>query len=245
MILLRLESPRDIMMIKDYAPSQVTPIVSGDAVQSMVHDLRTPMTVIKGNLQLLLSGIMGRLSDEQLTLIQRSIGPLEELILMTENLLQASSMEKSGFSLKLEPTELDKLLSDTIDFYSTAFKQREMQIYRHGNTFGTKLCVDAHWMRRVLSNLIWNAYKFTPDHGKVMVYVRHSGDDLELVVEDNGRGIPPRNWPPFSTNTRRLPLTTTASWEAAWAFGSASASWRCMAAPSAPNPNRAKAAASF
>jgi signal transduction histidine kinase len=179
-----------MIMIKDYSPSQVTQVVSGDAVQSMVHDLRTPMTVIKGNLQLLLSGIMGHLSEEQLMLIQRSVGPLEELILMTENLLQASSLEKSGFSLKLEPTELDKLLSDTIDFYSTAFKQREMEIYRHGNTFGTTLRVDAHWMKRVLSNLIWNAYKFTPDHGKVILYVRHSGDNLELVVEDNGRGIP-------------------------------------------------------
>jgi len=148
------------------------------------------MTVIKGNLQLLLSGVMGRMSEEQVMLIQRSVGPLEELILMTENLLQATSLEKTGFNLKLEETELDKLLSDAIDFYSTPFKQREMQIYRHGNTFGTRLRVDVFWMKRVLSNLIWNAYKFTPDHGKVLIYVRHNGDDLDLVVEDNGRGIP-------------------------------------------------------
>ena len=164
--------------------------MSGDAVQSMVHDLRTPMTVIKGNLQLLLSGMMGKMSTDQLMLIQRSVGPLEDLILMTENLLQATSIEQAEFNLKLEDTELDKLLSETIDFYSTPFQQREMQIYRQGNTFGTRLHVDAFWMKRVLNNLIWNAYKFTPDHGKVILYVCHNGDALDLVIEDTGRGIP-------------------------------------------------------
>ncbi len=161
-----------------------------DVVQSMVHDFRTPITVIKGNLQLLLSGVMGQMSDEQLLLIQRSVGPLEDLILMTENLLQAATLEKSELTLKLEDTDLDKLLSETIDFYAVPFKQREMEIYRDGNTFGTKLRVDPFWMKRVLHNLIWNAYKFTPDHGKVMVQVDHKKDGLELAVEDTGRGIP-------------------------------------------------------
>jgi len=177
-------------MIKKYPSSPVAEIISGDAVQSMVHDLRTPITVIKGNLQLLLSGVMGQMSDDQMLLIRRSVGPLEDLILMTENLLQSAALEKTELTLKLEDTELDKLLSETIDFYSVPFKQRAMEIYRDGNTFGAKLRVDTFWMKRVLSNLIWNAYKYTPDHGKVLIYVQHSADDLELVVEDNGRGIP-------------------------------------------------------
>jgi len=148
------------------------------------------MTVIKGNLQLLLSGMMGQMTEEQLMLIQRSVGPLEDLIQMTENLLQSAALEKSDLTLKLETTDLDKLLSDTIDFYAVPFKQREMEIFRDGNTFGQKLQVDAFWMKRVLNNLIWNAYKFTPDHGRVTVQVAHRGQDLELIISDNGRGIP-------------------------------------------------------
>jgi len=164
--------------------------MSGDAMQSIVHDLRTPITVIKGNLQLLLSGVMGQMSPDQLLLLRRSISPLEDLILMTENLLQSATLEKDDLKLKLEETDLDKLLSDTIDFYSIPFKQREMEIRWDGNTFGTKLRVDVFWMKRVLNNLIWNAYKFTPDHGKVLIYARLNGKGLDLVVEDNGRGIP-------------------------------------------------------
>src|SRR5258708_38010531 len=126
-------------MINANTSSAAARIMHQDTVQSVVHDLRTPMTVINGNLQLLLSGVMGQMSEEQLMLIQRSVGPLEDLILMTENLLQSATLEKSELTLKLEETDLDKLLSETIDFYASSFKQREMEIYRDGNTFGTKL----------------------------------------------------------------------------------------------------------
>jgi signal transduction histidine kinase len=177
-------------MLRANTSSPAAHLTHQDTVQSVVHDLRTPMTVIKGNLQLLLSGVMGPMSDEQIELIQRSVGPLEDLILMTENLLQSAALEKSELTLKLEDVDLDKLLADTIDFYSIPFKQREMQIFRDGNTFGQRLRVDIFWMKRVLSNLIWNAYKFTPDHGKVVIQAFHRQGGLDLIIEDNGRGIP-------------------------------------------------------
>jgi signal transduction histidine kinase len=177
-------------MLRTIHTSPIGHMMNQDAVQSVVHDLRTPMTVIKGNLQLLLSGVMGDMSAEQLLLIQRSVGPLEDLILMTENLLQAATVEKDDLALKKEATDLDKLITDTIEFYTTPFKQRDMKIFRDGNTYGMKLNLDTFWMKRVLNNLIWNAYKFTPDHGQVIVKVAHTEKGLDLTIEDTGRGIP-------------------------------------------------------
>src|SRR5581483_3098236 len=106
--------------------------LQNDAVQSVVHDLRTPMTVIKGNLQMLISGMMGQMTDDQMLLLRRSVAPLEDLILMTENLLQSSTLEKGELALKLEEADLDALLSETIEFYKIPFSQRNMQIYREG-----------------------------------------------------------------------------------------------------------------
>lgn len=165
-------------------------VMNQEVLQTVVHDLRTPMTVIKGNLQLLLSGIMGNMTDEQLKLIQLSVGPLEDLILMTENLLQAATLEQDTLQLNREPVNLDRLLNETVEFYANPFKQRAMQLFREGNTYGTKVNMDAFWLRRVLGNLIWNAYKFTPDHGKVTLHVRHKGPGLEIAVQDTGCGIP-------------------------------------------------------
>lgn len=161
-----------------------------ETLQTVVHDLRTPITVIKGNLELLLSGIMGELSAEQMKLLERSVGPLEDLILMTENLLQVPKLESGEMTLTLQDVDLDQILAEAIDFYQTPFRQRGMQLYRQGNSQGLRLHVDAFWLRRVLHNLIWNAYKFTPDNGQVFVHVQRQADGVDLVVEDTGCGIP-------------------------------------------------------
>src|SRR5258708_24459543 len=102
-------------MIRMNTLSPVAHMMGQDEVQSVVHDLRSPMTVIKGNLQLLLSGVMGHMTDEQLMLIQRSVDPLEDLILLTENLLQSATLEQKDLSIHLEEIDLDKFLADTIE----------------------------------------------------------------------------------------------------------------------------------
>src|SRR5258706_14140545 len=138
-------------MLRAQPISPVAHLMQQEDVQSVVHDLRSPMTVIKGNLQLLLSGVMGQMTQEQLMLIQRSVGPLEDLILMTENLLQSTALDKNDLEIKLEETDLDKLLTDTIDFYSSTFKQRDRELFRAGNSFGLKIRMDTFWMKRVLN----------------------------------------------------------------------------------------------
>src|SRR5438477_611051 len=136
-------------------------VMQNEMMQSVVHDLRTPMTVIKGYLQILMSGVMGEMPEEQRQLLERSVGPLEDLILLTDNLMQSISLQKDNVPLNLAEADLDLLLSETVEFYKLPFQQRGMLIYRDGNTLGAKIKVDAFWMRRVLHNLVWNAYKFT------------------------------------------------------------------------------------
>lgn len=170
--------------------SPLLDLMRQETVQSVVHDLRTPITVIKGYLHVLLSGVVGQMPDEQKQLIERSVGPLEDLILLTENLLQSVILDNGGLKLHLAATDLDLLLAETIEFYQLPFKQREMDIYREGNTLGLQLMADGFWLKRVLHNLIWNAYKFTPNGGKVSLHVRHLAEGVDIIVQDTGRGIP-------------------------------------------------------
>jgi signal transduction histidine kinase len=165
-------------------------LMQNDMVQSVVHDLRTPMTVIKGYLQLLISGRLGEMPVEQKDLLQRSVGPLEDLILLTDNLIQSLSLQKDD--VKLEPVwvDLDQLLAETIRFYQLPFQQRHMAIYRDGNTLGRQIHIDPFWFKRVLNNLVWNAYKFTPDGGHVSFHVEAVDGGLQVNLRDTGRGIP-------------------------------------------------------
>jgi len=165
-----------------------------DAFQSVVHDLRAPMTVIKGYMQLLLSGIAGPMTDEQTKFLKRSVAPLEELILMTDNLMQTMNLEKDEFQLKMEAVDIGQMINDLMMFYELPFQQRHITLTQDAQPAMTFVRADPFWLRRVLHNLIWNAYKFTPDGGSVNIKVvidSHPGHEgLTISVQDSGLGIP-------------------------------------------------------
>ena len=165
-----------------------------ESLQSVVHDLRTPMTVIKGYLQMLLSGFAGPMTEEQEKFLQRSVAPLEELILMTDNLMQTINLEKDEFQLKMEAVEIDLMIGDLLSFYELPFQQRHITLTQEALPSNTFVRADPFWLRRVLHNLIWNAYKFTPDGGHVNIKAAidcHPGHEgLTISVQDSGLGIP-------------------------------------------------------
>ncbi len=169
----------------------LTDLLKQEMLQSMVHDLRTPIAVIKGNLMILLSGMMGQLPADQKMLLERSMGPIEEMLQMTDNMLQASKLEDQQVSIERRPMDLDRLIAETIEFYETPFQQRHLRIFRDGNTVGVRLNADVFWVKRVLHNLIWNAYKYTPENGNVSLQVTHKGSAIEVAVQDTGCGISP------------------------------------------------------
>src|SRR4051794_3306687 len=109
-------------MRSDQINMQLLNVMQNDMMQSVVHDLRTPMTIIKGYLQLLISGTMGEMASEQMALLQRSVGPLDDLIQLTDNLMQSVSLQKDQVELELSPVQLDRLLAETIEFYQLPFQ---------------------------------------------------------------------------------------------------------------------------
>jgi signal transduction histidine kinase len=166
-------------------------LLKQQSVQTMVHDMRTPMTVLKGNLLLLLNGVAGQMSGDQLMILRRSMGPLEDLIQMTENMMQAVTLDKDEILLQFAKSDLDQMLAELLDFYQLPFKQRDIRFFRDGNSFGAQMMIDPFWVKRVLHNLVWNAFKFTPDEGQVSLHVHHRTDGgLQLAIQDTGRGIP-------------------------------------------------------
>jgi signal transduction histidine kinase len=165
-------------------------VLRRDTMQSMVHDMRAPMTILKGYLHILLSGMMGEMQVGQRKLIEQSVGPLEELILLTDNMLQAVPLEDHSISLAPVKVDLDLLLSEVIDFYEMSFGQRNMRLERAMDARGLSLYIDPFWTKRVLHNLIWNAYKFTADGGEVVIRVIPHAGAVDISIQDSGRGIP-------------------------------------------------------
>jgi signal transduction histidine kinase len=162
------------------------------------HELKTPINVIVGYLQLLEDGIYGPLPPKQLE-IHRTIGvQAQTLLRLVKQLLDVSRFEAGGGRLEPRNIQLAAFLEELDDSFHVLALQREIHfaVKREGD-LPTEVFWDPDRINEVLGNLLSNAFKFTPRDGEVELKVRplENGASVEVKVCDTGAGIPPEQLP--------------------------------------------------
>ena len=154
--------------------------------QTLVHDLKNPLTTIVGNLDLLEQ----RGEEPTLRLVRRSKAGASRLLRMILDLLDISRLEDGRFVL--EPADVDavELARGALDDAETVADQSDVEL-RLAADGDVRVEADAGLLRRVLDNLIANAVRHSPAHGIVTMSVARGADGVELSVADQGDGIPP------------------------------------------------------
>ena len=154
------------------------------------HELRTPLTAIKGFVRTLLDGEEFYGPEERLefhTIIDQECDRLRRLI---DDLLNTARIE-SGESLKPNYTrfELQPLLEKAVMIQKQATNKHEL-ILDIQNELPTTIIGDEDKVDQILTNLLNNAIKYSPNGGKITVHARNEGETLLVGVEDQGLGIP-------------------------------------------------------
>ena len=155
------------------------------------HELRTPMTSIKGSLDLLLGGFAGEMSGETRELLVIAQSGCERLIRLINDVLDLSKIEAGRMQLRLQPIS---------PFDSVQRSVRTIKSYADG--FQVKLAIDCSQpppdvlgdrdrMDQIVTNLLGNAVKFSPAGETVTVSLRVVESAVECRVSDKGPGIPP------------------------------------------------------
>jgi len=161
---------------------------------SMVsHELRTPLTPIKAYLALILSGKMGEVSSQQkeaLAVVARQGNHLQDLI---ESLLDLSRLElNKPIPILKEPLALGKFMKEIVEAFKVQAEAKQLDFQLVMSEKLPTIMADGIKMKRVLSNLIGNAIKFTPKGGTIIVSVGpEPSGGVRFEVSDNGIGIPP------------------------------------------------------
>lgn len=154
----------------------------------IVHDLRSPLSAILGNLDLAhhepLSEAAGRY-------VSRALSSTNTLLEMVSTLLDVSRIEAGQLTLELSQVTLGDLVSEVLALLEPLRINRRLVYVASGELL--QLQVDAALLRRVLQNLICNAIKFTSEEtGVITVAVEAAaGERVRVSVTDNGQGIPP------------------------------------------------------
>ncbi len=159
-------------------------------VATVSHELRTPLTAIDGWLHILLGGEPGPLTDDQrrfLTTVKRNSDRLMRLV---GDLLLAGQVEAGKLTLQLGPVDVAELARETADLVAASAAEKELEL-----TVDAPDEVVVHGDRarlgQLLTNLVANAIKFTPDGGRVDLEVAAVDDTCRITVRDTGIGIPP------------------------------------------------------
>ena len=159
----------------------------------MVHELRAPLTSIKGAAALLQKGSLAE--DEREKMIHRVSVSTERMLRDISNFLDAAKIESGRFSISLHEENLNTVILDEIDLLSSLAEEKHISItHTLDSNLGT-FYFDKERISQVLTNLISNAIKFVHEGGEIQVTSKASGTGVEVVVSDNGIGIPAEKIP--------------------------------------------------
>ena len=160
------------------------------------HELKTPINVVQGYVQLLDEGVYGAMSDQQRGVLQTLETQIQALARLVKHLLDVSRFEAGGGKLDLRRMELGPFLEQLERAFQVLALQREVRfVVRRGDSIPNEVMWDGDRMNEVLGNLLSNAFKFTARAGEVELSVEAMDASLQIDVRDTGAGIPAEQVP--------------------------------------------------
>lgn len=182
-----LSSANDQLRKLDNAKSEFISIAS--------HQLRTPLTAIKGFVSLLLEGSYGKISKEVKETLNKVYSSNERLIDLVESLLNLSRIESGRMEYKFEKNKLDDICKEVYDTFAIRAKEKNMNFELIlPKTPLPEVSTDGSKVREVISNLVDNALKYTIKGG-VKIKLSDEGESVRVAIIDTGIGIPKEELP--------------------------------------------------
>jgi PAS domain S-box-containing protein len=157
---------------------------------TLSHELRTPLTSIIGSLQLINSGVMGKVEREVAELTEVAERNGQRLLDLINDLLDIEKIESGKLGLAPELIAVDELVREAM-VLNKAFAERfKVRFEWRGDLPERKVFADRKRLQQVMTNLLSNAAKFSPEGSLVEITTEEAGAYVRLAIHDRGTGIP-------------------------------------------------------
>jgi signal transduction histidine kinase len=161
-----------------------------DFISMASHQLRTPLTSVKGYVSMVLDGDAGKLTHLQRKLLNQSFISAQRMVYLISDLLNVSRLRTGKFIIEPVLTNLAKVIKDEVDQLQETARSRNLELVLERPEHFPTLMLDETKMRQVIMNFIDNAIYYTPSGGHITVSLTDRPDSIELTVTDNGIGVP-------------------------------------------------------
>jgi two-component system, OmpR family, phosphate regulon sensor histidine kinase PhoR len=164
-----------------------------DFVANVSHELKTPVTVIKGYAEALLEGLVTSDPQRAINFIEIIRNHSDRQAELIGNLLTLSELESETFSLELHPFDLAGAARRAVTFLGDKSVERGVTIVMTGFVGLPPVLMDPSRIEQVFVNLLDNAIRYTPGGGKVELSALAEAERVVVTVRDYGQGIPPQS----------------------------------------------------
>jgi len=154
----------------------------------IAHELRTPLSLILGHAEAVHDGVLPP-TPENFEIIREEATRLEHLV----NDLRVLSLADAGeLSINLQLVEPQRLLQDVVSTYQYQAQRKNVTLELELDAPLPTIEVDPGRMTQVLTNILDNALRHTPEGGKIVLSAREVGHQIELAIQDSGPGLRPQ-----------------------------------------------------
>ncbi len=159
-------------------------------VMAVVHEIKSPIAAISSYLNILLGGITGELSDKVKEILKKSKARADDAIVLTNDILDVSRV-KLLEQIKKEPVYLEKIIMQMFESLKSKVELKNIDIsFEEKTSQCRQVFADKRLMELVISNILSNAVKYTPENGRVQLQLKEDEDNIGITVSDTGIGIP-------------------------------------------------------
>lgn len=155
------------------------------------HQLRTPLSAIKWTLKMMMDGDIGDITVEQKEFLRRGYITNERMISLVNDLLNVSRIEEGRFGYEFKVTAIEDIIENLLKTASSLIQEKNINFSLNkpsGNI--RKIKADFEKLTLALENILNNAIKYTPPHGKINMTVEDKDNELTITIIDTGVGVP-------------------------------------------------------
>lgn len=181
---------RMLGVVHDITDRKVLEKSKSEFISTVSHELRTPLTSIKGSLGLILGGALGDLSDPMKKMMSIATQNTDRLINLVNDILDMEKLQAGKMEVHFENHDLAEVVIEAVQGNQGFALEHKALVRVEEPLPSVSVQFDKNRILQVLTNLISNAIKFSPDGGVVRVSVQKHENTAQVLVSDAGLGIP-------------------------------------------------------
>ncbi len=178
-----------VSVVQDITYLKALDQMKNEFVAMVAHELRAPLSAIQQQISVILQGLAGTVTEKQQELLSRSQERADGLLNLIRDLLDISKMETGRSFQQKSPLDLFPLAEKTVELFMPQAQTKSQSLVLKAPSNIPLINADPQAMEEVLTNLISNAVKYTPENGDIQVLLKPEAEYLLIQVSDNGIGI--------------------------------------------------------